>query len=100
MWTQYRVDTLIRMWDKGATSTEIGEMLGVTRNAVTGKVKRLGLKPRLSPIMPRTEKLDLFADHLAETGDVVKASHAMGIKPPQGAVMLTEIRKGLGWQAV
>jgi GcrA cell cycle regulator len=46
-WTDDRVETLKRMWTEGATASQIAKELGgVTRNAVIGKVHRLGLSSR------------------------------------------------------
>jgi len=50
-WTEERTATLKRMWEGGATATEIAKELGeVSRNAVIGKAHRLGLKSRPSPV--------------------------------------------------
>ncbi len=46
-WTDERVETLKRMWGEGASASTIAKELGgVTRNAVIGKVHRLGLSNR------------------------------------------------------
>lgn len=46
-WTDERVDTLKRMWGEGQSASQIAKELGgVTRNAVIGKVHRLGLSNR------------------------------------------------------
>lgn len=46
-WTDDRVETLKRMWGEGASASTIAKALGgVTRNAVIGKVHRLGLSNR------------------------------------------------------
>ena len=46
-WTDDRVETLKRMWSEGASASQIAKELGgVTRNAVIGKVHRLGLSNR------------------------------------------------------
>jgi GcrA cell cycle regulator len=47
-WTDERVDTLKRMWAEGQSASQIAKELGgVTRNAVIGKVHRLGLSNRV-----------------------------------------------------
>lgn len=57
-WTEERTATLTRMWESGATASQIAEELGdVSRNAVIGKAHRLGLKSRPSPVKPN-EKSD------------------------------------------
>jgi len=65
-WTPVRVGALIALWDEGITTSEIGRRLGVTKNAVVGKVHRLGLAKRKSPIQVRT-------DHAGEAGEVGEA---------------------------
>ena len=46
-WTPDRVDTLTKMWSEGESASQIANALGeVTRNAVIGKVHRLGLSNR------------------------------------------------------
>ena len=47
-WTDDRVETLKRMWAEGQSASQIAKELGgVTRNAVIGKVHRLGLSNRV-----------------------------------------------------
>ena len=47
-WTDERVETLKRMWGEGQSASQIAKELGgVTRNAVIGKVHRLGLSNRV-----------------------------------------------------
>jgi GcrA cell cycle regulator len=46
-WTDDRVETLKTMWGEGKSASQIAKELGgVTRNAVIGKVHRLGLSNR------------------------------------------------------
>ena len=46
-WTDDRVETLKRLWPQNMSASQIAERLGgVTRNAVLGKVHRLGLPQR------------------------------------------------------
>lgn len=67
-WTDERVETLKKMWAEGQSASQIAKELGgVTRNAVIGKVHRLGLSNRASgapvkeeaeaeaPLPPRAE---------------------------------------------
>lgn len=49
-WTDERVETLKTMWNDGKSASQIAKELGgVTRNAVIGKVHRLGLSNRSGP---------------------------------------------------
>ncbi len=46
-WTEDRVETLKKLWAEGLSASQIaGRLGGVTRNAVIGKVHRLGLSGR------------------------------------------------------
>jgi GcrA cell cycle regulator len=52
-WTDERVETLKRLWLDGLSASQIAKQLGgVTRNAVIGKVHRLGLSGRAAPSKP------------------------------------------------
>ncbi|MXO61311.1 GcrA cell cycle regulator [Altererythrobacter salegens] len=52
-WTDERISKLTKMWESGATASQIADELGgVSRNAVIGKAHRLGLKSRPSPVKP------------------------------------------------
>jgi GcrA cell cycle regulator len=52
-WTDERVETLKRLWLDGVSASHIAKHLGgVTRNAVIGKVHRLGLSGRAAPSQP------------------------------------------------
>lgn len=55
-WTPDRVNTLMALWGEGISTSEIGRRLGVTKNAVVGKVHRLGLPKRNSPIKSEAAK--------------------------------------------
>jgi len=49
-WSDATIELLRELWEKGRTASEIGDVLGVSRNAVIGKAHRLGLKSRPSPV--------------------------------------------------
>jgi GcrA cell cycle regulator len=52
-WTEERVETLKALWLDGLSASQIAKQLGgVTRNAVIGKVHRLGLSGRATPSQP------------------------------------------------
>ncbi|WP_380057205.1 GcrA family cell cycle regulator [Falsihalocynthiibacter sp. SS001] len=57
-WTDERVETLKKMWGEGQSASQIAKELGgVTRNAVIGKVHRLGLSNRATTTSkPAAEK--------------------------------------------
>ena len=52
-WTDDRVEILKKMWGEGQSASQIAKELGgVTRNAVIGKVHRLGLSNRTATAAP------------------------------------------------
>ena len=53
-WTDDRVGALKKLWLEGQSASQIAKQLGggVTRNAVIGKVHRLGLSGRATPSQP------------------------------------------------
>lgn len=53
-WTEDRVGALKKLWLEGQSASQIAKALGggVTRNAVIGKVHRLGLSGRAAPSQP------------------------------------------------
>ena len=59
-WTDERVEMLKKMWSDGQSASQIAKELGgVTRNAVIGKVHRLGLSNRTAgaaPVKPEPPK--------------------------------------------
>ncbi|MBN9506360.1 MAG: GcrA cell cycle regulator, partial [Altererythrobacter sp.] len=56
-WTEERIAVLTKMWEGGATASQIADELGgVSRNAVIGKAHRLGLKARPSPVKANEPK--------------------------------------------
>ena len=59
-WTDERVELLKKLWSDGLSASQIaGELGGITRNAVIGKVHRLGLSGRAkspSNATPRPRK--------------------------------------------
>lgn len=70
-WTDERVELLKKMWGEGQSASQIAKELGgVTRNAVIGKVHRLGLSNRTSgsskPAAPAKEATPKPAPKAAE----------------------------------
>jgi len=81
-WTDERIATLTKMWEGGATASQIADELGgVSRNAVIGKAHRLGLKARPSPVKANEPK-PAPSRKEAETRPVAKAPSARP-KPSQ-----------------
>lgn len=56
-WTDERVETLKKLWGEGASCSEIASELknGISRNAVIGKIHRMGLSGRVKAPVSATE---------------------------------------------
>ena len=59
-WTDDRVETLSKLWREGRSAGQIARDLGhgITRNAVIGKIHRLGLSGRAAPRLPGAGRPD------------------------------------------
>jgi len=49
-WTEDKIKQLKKLWNKGKSTIEIAKELGISKNSVIGKVHRLDLTARPSPI--------------------------------------------------
>ena len=47
VWTEEAEATLLRLWDGGSSATVVGEVLGISRSSVLGKLYRLGRNRRV-----------------------------------------------------
>lgn len=72
-WTDEMVEDLRRMWKEGLTTGEIGKRLNVSKNSIVGKVHRLGLSGRPSPIKKKEN---------TQTEPKTKEAQAKQIKEP------------------
>ena len=83
-WTDERVETLKRMWAEGQSASQIAKELGgVTRNAVIGKVHRLGLSNR-------AEDEAAPAEAVAPSDTRTIADDARDVTPPGPRVEVDE----------
>lgn len=60
IWTDERVEILSKLWRDGRSASQIARDLGsgITRNAVIGKIHRLGLSGRAAPRLPGAGRPD------------------------------------------
>ena len=120
-WTDERVEVLKRMWAEGASASTIAKELGeVTRNAVIGKVHRLGLSNRVvsapgeggeavaaeAPAALEAEARPIPATHSAEPvatplrGRIIPAGQPLPPQPsaneisPEALASVREVEKG------
>ncbi|MFN4175580.1 GcrA family cell cycle regulator [Phenylobacterium sp.] len=99
-WTDDRVHTLTRLWREGLSASQIARALagGVTRNAVIGKVHRLGLSGRTKPSAPalraRREARPRRVIRCAAT--IRRPTPSPPLEPPPeiGAASILSVRRG------
>ena len=96
-WTDERVELLKKLWAEGLSASQIAaELGGVTRNAVIGKVHRLGLagrakstrsstpRPRAKPRAPKpTPRLPQFSGNAALRMDEDQDQEPVVVAPPR-----------------
>ena len=78
-WTEDRVEVLKKLWAEGHSASQIAKELGgVTRNAVIGKVHRLGLSGRATPSRPvkRPPRLARPKPRLQPDGSIIRPKPA------------------------
>lgn len=78
MWTDERVEMLKKLWAEGLSASQVAKQLGgVTRNAVIGKVHRLGLSGRATPSRPARPKAPVqrTLTHVRGRPDPLVAEH-------------------------
>lgn len=72
VWTDEAVEELKKMWDKGMTTGQIAKALNVTKNSIIGKVHRLCLTARPSPIKKSSDKTEKKATAPKQAKEVKK----------------------------
>lgn len=94
IWTDEAVEELKKMWDKGMTTGQIAKALNVTKNSIIGKVHRLCLTARPSPIKrSSTPKADKKAEKTEKTAKTTKTTKSVCKTPkeePQNTVTMVK----------
>lgn len=81
-WTDERVETLTQLWRDGASASQIARDLGgVTRNAVIGKVHRLGLMGRSTPSTPGARRAKPKGEQRLRRAPVVAGTPLRALPP-------------------
>ena len=91
-WTDERVETLKRMWAEGQSASQIAKELGgVTRNAVIGKVHRLGLSNRVEgedqPAAPAAPEPQPVAEPVAAAAPADRSAQATSRRSAKSAAL-------------
>ncbi len=80
-WTEEMVEELKRLWDEGVTTGEIGRRLNISKNSIVGKVHRLGLSGRPSPIKKKSDSAATPASPKSESEKKAKTPKSNAAKP-------------------
>jgi GcrA cell cycle regulator len=84
-WTDEKVELLRKLWLEGLSASQIANTLsnGITRNAVIGKVHRLGLSGRIkasAPTAPRARAKPLRTPAQRPSAPAMRGNTALAIK--------------------
>jgi GcrA cell cycle regulator len=113
-WDDTRIEQLKKLWSEGLSASQIaGELGGVTRNAVIGKVHRLGLSGRakskpaaVTRVRQKVVKAPLRATQVVTRGNlamvemvdatpVVMAQRDNVVVPMSRKISIMELREGV-----
>ena len=90
-WTEQRINELEKLWAEGLSASQIaGQLGGVTRNAVIGKVTRLGLPKRRSTSRIYSKPKKAKPKKRARTAGGIFNPHT---QPPPKEVLLPALKK-------
>lgn len=91
-WTDDRVATLTKMWGEGQSASQIAKELGgVTRNAVIGKVHRLGLSNRATTGAKPAAKGKVAAKPAVKAKPAAKPKAAVPAVPPKPVLPIRKV---------
>ncbi len=85
-WTDERVELLRKLWIEGLSASQIAHELanGITRNAVIGKVHRLGMSGRIkaaSSVSSRPRMKSMRPVHSRPSAPIMRGNTALAIRP-------------------
>jgi GcrA cell cycle regulator len=85
-WPLEKIDLLRSLWGRGDSGSEIGRIMGISKNAVVGKAHRLRLSPRPSPIKAGQRQYSA-----RRHGGVVVRRAAAGVEFPPASAASTSL---------
>ncbi len=94
-WTDKKIEKLKILWEKGVPTAEIGKRLDFSKNAIVGKVHRLGLSNRNSPIKTKSEKVEKVVEKVKKV-----STKTVTETPVQTTKKIKEISKKVEVEAV
>ena len=106
-WNDDNVSRLRDLWDQGLPTSQIGKLLGFTKNAVVGKAHRIGLERRPSPIRRTAVKPDRkkarspvipklnFENKFIEQKDI--GTNTKIFQPPVRNLFYNNVKRGCEW---
>ncbi len=95
-WTDERVELLRKLWLEGLSASQIARELanGISRNAVIGKVHRLGMSGRVKTAAPAIArprpKVTRPAAHQRSNMPLVRGNTALAMRPQPNTAILPE----------
>ncbi len=98
-WTEERVELLRKLWNEGLSASRVAAELGegITRNAVIGKIHRLGLAERDKAAKPvvrdKSSRKSNQHEQMAETAEVM-GNVALALAPIAEAVPAPVAQRG------
>jgi GcrA cell cycle regulator len=90
-WTAERVEQLRHCISAGMTCAEIAREIGSSRNAVIGKLNRLGLSRGRAPAAPRAERSDAARSrrvNIVTQRQILRAVYAEAPSPAESQVLV------------
>ncbi len=98
IWTDEAVEELKKMWDKGMTTGQIAKVLNVTKNSIIGKVHRLCLTARPSPIKKASSSKNNAKTSQKPVADSNDKAHKLANSPIEDAVSINNEERNLSGQ--
>ena len=92
IWTDEAVEELKKMWDKGMTTGQIAKVLNVTKNSIIGKVHRLCLTARPSPIKKSSNSTGKKTVTSKKTEKETKAKSTSKCKTKEKPIIIEEAK--------
>lgn len=96
-WTPHLESELRRLWRGGMSASRIGAALGVTKNAIVGKRRRMKLPGRLAVVVSgRGERQSWIARASVEERKLYWKCVRAGVSPAEARRQVTELGMDCG----